>query len=556
MAIHFLRHGESLANEQNLFAGRQDTPLTELGRRQARQAGDRVAALGIRLDEVHVSPLKRARHTADVVAERLREQPGLVVSDALVERDFGVFTARNKSLVKKSIGFRAYTGYFHRSTGCPPGGESWALLHERVRHYYEEVLLPRSRAGKNILVVAHKYVVEMFAVVVAGLAAEDYHDLKIPNARPVSEEDLRRIARGSAKTSAVHDFGELVEIRLPVLVAGGAALGVAAQLAVRVPVPAPVFTAVLVTLLGLSTFFGMLRLHSGVLRGFGPSLRKALPLTALRVGAGLVLAWSFAGGPGSSLALFLLLPPALLTPALSLLWGGDYFASVRQTVVASLVLPVVLLAAAWFPHRLPGLGTAAAGYLAVLGGAMVLPAVAAQVLRRRDPIRAGQLSTNWTWVGGAALVPLAAVATFALTPSDGVDPADLPAPVAAVLATLLVLRTITWLYLRNRTLPPGEARDLFITQCTPNIFLWFTFTGALGHGAALLAPVAAFGFFAAMPADEFVFVRQHRKNLRAATAGAQRAKAAALSRAQSAKVSAGRPSRASTVPVVGPGRSL
>jgi hypothetical protein len=144
------------------------------------------------------------------------------------------------------------------------------------------------------------------------------------------------------------------------------------------------------------------------------------------------------------------------------------------------------------------------------------------VLRRRNPIRAGQLSTNWTWVGGAALVPLAAVATFALTPADGVHPEDLLPPAAAVLVTLLVLRTVTWLYLRNRALPPGEARDLFITQCTPNIFLWFTFTGALGHGAALLAPVAAFGFFAAMPADEFVFVRRHRKNLRAAMAHAVR----------------------------------
>ncbi|WP_206784996.1 histidine phosphatase family protein [Amycolatopsis sp. MtRt-6] len=518
MVIHFVRHGESLANEQNLFAGRQDTPLTELGLRQARQAGDRVAALGIHYDEVHVSPLDRARRTAGVIVDRLGAHPELVVSDALVERDFGVFTAQNKSLVKKSIGFRAYTEYFHSSTGCPPGGESWSLLHDRIRRYYEQVLLPRSRAGKNILVVAHKYVVEMFAVVVADLAAEDYHDLKVPNARPVSEADLRRLVRGSAKTSAVHDFGEIVEIRLPVLVAGGAALGAAAQLALHVPIPAPVFTGVLVALLGLSTFFGMLRLHSGVLREYGPSIRKALPLTALRVGAGLALVWFFADGPASSLGLFLLLPPALLTPALSLLWGGDYFAAVRQTVTASLVLPVVVLAAAWFPHRLPGLGTAAAGYVAVLGGAMVLPAIVAQVLRRRDPIRAGQLSTNWTWVGGAALVPLAAVATFALTPADGVHPAGLLPAVAVVLATLLVLRAIAVLYLRKRALPAGEARDLFITQCTPNIFLWFTFAGALGHGGALLAPVAAFGFFAAMPADEFVFVRRHRKKLGAAMA--------------------------------------
>jgi broad specificity phosphatase PhoE len=523
MAIHFVRHGESLANEQNLFAGRQNSPLTELGVRQARQAGDRVAALGVRYDEVHVSPLDRAKRTAEIIVDRLGEELEFVESDALVERDFGVFTAQNKSLVKKSIGFRAYTEYFHSSTGCPPGGESWSLLHERLRRYYEQVLLPRSRAGKNILVVAHKYVVEVFAVVVAGIPEEDYHDLKIPNARPVSEADLRRIAHTAAKTSAVHDFGEIVEIRLPVLVAGGAVLGVLAQLAVRVPVPTPVFTSALVALLGLSTFFGMLRLHSGVLRGFGASIRSALPLTCLRAAAGLALAAVFAGTPASSLGLFLLLPPALLTPALSLLWGGDYFTSVRQTVTATLVLPVVVLAAVWFPHRLPGLGTAVAGYLAVLAGAMALPALVAQVLRRRDPIRAGQLSTNWSWVGGAALVPLAAVATFALTPATGVHLRDLLPAAIIVLATLLALRTAAAVYLRRRALPAGEARDLFITQCTPNIFLWFAFSGLLGTGAAVLVPVAAFGFFAAMPVDEFVFVRRYRRGLREAMAQASRA---------------------------------
>ncbi|MEU4251829.1 histidine phosphatase family protein [Amycolatopsis sp. NPDC026612] len=516
MAIYFVRHGESLANEQNLFAGRQNTPLTELGVRQARQAGDRVAALGVRYDEIHVSPLDRAKHTAEIIAGRLDGGLELIESAALVERDFGVFTAQNKSLLKKSIGFRAYTGHFHRSTGCPPGGESWRLLHERVRTYYEQVLLPRSLAGKNVLVVAHKYVVEMFAVVVAGIAEEDYHDLKIPNARPLSEADLRRLGRTLAKTSAVHDFGEVVEIRLPVLVAAGAALGAAAQLALRVRLPAPVFTAAVVALLGLSTFFGMLRLHPGVLRGFGPSVRKALPLTGLRVGAGLALAWVFAGNPVSSLGLFLLLPPALLTPALSLLWGGDYFAAVRQTVTATLVLPVLVLAAGWFPHRIPGLGAAVAGYLAVLAGAMALPAFAAQLLRRRSPIRAGQLSTNWNWVGGAVLVPLAAVVTFALTPTGGVDATGLLQAVAIVAVTLLALRVAALVYLRHRALPAGEGRDLYITQCTPNIFLWLAFAGPLGHGAALLAPVAAFGFFAAMPADEFVFVRRYRRTLREA----------------------------------------
>jgi broad specificity phosphatase PhoE len=196
MPIYFVRHGESEANERNVFAGRTNTPLTDLGVRQARQAGHRVAALGIMFDQVHSSTLERAKQTAETIMAHLAARPDETVTSAtLVERDFGVFIGRNKSLVKKSIGFRSYTEAFHSSTGRPPGGESWTAMYRRVRDYYHNVLLPASRAGRNILVVSHKYVVEMFALVVAEIPAEEYRDLKIPNARPLSVADLQRIGR-------------------------------------------------------------------------------------------------------------------------------------------------------------------------------------------------------------------------------------------------------------------------------------------------------------------------------------------------------------------------
>ncbi|MBF9172006.1 MULTISPECIES: histidine phosphatase family protein [Xanthomonas] len=43
MPLYFVRHGESLANEQNYFAGSQNSPLTRLGRHQAQQAALRAA---------------------------------------------------------------------------------------------------------------------------------------------------------------------------------------------------------------------------------------------------------------------------------------------------------------------------------------------------------------------------------------------------------------------------------------------------------------------------------------------------------------------------------
>lgn len=545
MPLYFIRHGESQANEQNRFAGRLDAPLTALGLRQADQAADRVAALaagGVRIDEVHMSTLRRAQETARTIIERLPEPPDRVtVDEALMERDFGIYSGRNKSLVKKGIGFAGYTEAFHSPTGRPPGGETWTEMHARVAAYYNDVLLPASRAGRTVLVVAHKYIVEMFALVVAGAAPDAYRDFKIPNARPLSEDDLRRAVAAPAAAGLLNDLGEIVEIRLPLLVAGAAAAGVAAQLALGIRVPAWAFTTALTALLSVGSFFAMLRVNPHTLRRPMASLHTAWPLLLPRLALGLALLWTARSVPLELAGLFLLLPPALLAPTLSLLWGGDYFFAVRHTVAASLALPAVLLTGLALPVMLPGGATQAhtlttlepalLTYAAVLLAALVLPGAGAQVLRRHDPIRAGALSTNWNWLGGLALIPLAGLATFALTPPTGLTASlagHLLLGMAITAAALTILRGLTALFLHMRPHGTALGRDMFITQNTPNVFLWLAMTAILapttGHHPSVIGLGVALVFFIAVYIDERVFLRAHRRDLSptgaTATAGA------------------------------------
>jgi hypothetical protein len=311
-------------------------------------------------------------------------------------------------------------------------------------------------------------------------------------------------------------------------VTGAAVAGLLAQLVLRIPVSPTVFSAVLTALLAVTTFFGMLRVNSQVLHGIGQSIGAMLPITLLRLLIGLVLVSSDVNTPLILLGLFLLLPPALVTPTLSLLWDGDYYTAVRQTVATSLVLPPMLLGALWLPghaNRFSAFGPALIGYFGVLIGAMFVPAVLAQVLRRRDPIRAGQLSTNWNWLGGLMLVPLAGFATFALTGRTGLtavlNATEWPQVIGvaiAVCAVLLGTRLAMAAFLWLRGLEPRTARDVFITQTTPNIFLWFAIAVGVDPTAdgyaALLAPTVACAFFAGMLGDEFFFVRQHTRRLR------------------------------------------
>jgi 2,3-bisphosphoglycerate-dependent phosphoglycerate mutase len=69
--IVFLRHGESVGNLENRFQGQADYPLTEKGRAQAQALAERWQAEGVTFDLCLVSPLLRARQTAEIICAAL-----------------------------------------------------------------------------------------------------------------------------------------------------------------------------------------------------------------------------------------------------------------------------------------------------------------------------------------------------------------------------------------------------------------------------------------------------------------------------------------------------
>ncbi len=58
-----LRHGESTWNQENLFTGWHDVPLSPKGEREAAQAGEVMKAEGLWFDVGHTSLLTRAPHS-------------------------------------------------------------------------------------------------------------------------------------------------------------------------------------------------------------------------------------------------------------------------------------------------------------------------------------------------------------------------------------------------------------------------------------------------------------------------------------------------------------
>ncbi|GAA1583604.1 bifunctional RNase H/acid phosphatase [Kribbella hippodromi] len=158
----FLRHGETPLTAEKRFSGSggDNPPLSETGRRQAEAAAEYLAgltptapaggeALG-GIDAVVSSPMRRARETASVVAERLGLS--VVVDDGWVECSFGDWDGHTFAEVQEKWP-DALNAWLESTSVAPPGGESFDACARRARSARDGLL---SRyPGKTVVVVTH-----------------------------------------------------------------------------------------------------------------------------------------------------------------------------------------------------------------------------------------------------------------------------------------------------------------------------------------------------------------------------------------------------------------
>jgi broad specificity phosphatase PhoE len=142
-----IRHGQSTANLEGLLAGRLDTPLTNVGREQARALAPALRDVAVAL----TSPLRRARDTAALALPHVAAS----VDDAFIELDHGTEEGRPfaEFLTTQWRDFR------NDPTFRVGGGESLADVDARVRprlvalvaQYTELVADP----GRHLAIVSH-----------------------------------------------------------------------------------------------------------------------------------------------------------------------------------------------------------------------------------------------------------------------------------------------------------------------------------------------------------------------------------------------------------------
>src|ERR1700722_14685312 len=168
-----VRHGQSEWNLKNLFTGWRDVDLTEKGIEEARAAGRRLKAQGLRFDVAFTSVLVRAQRSLDLMLEEMGWKNIPVLKDqALNERDYGDLSGLNKDDARKKWGEEQVRIWRRSYDVAPPGGESLKDTAARVLPYYIQDILPRVLNGDNVLISTHGNSLRALIMVLERLSPE------------------------------------------------------------------------------------------------------------------------------------------------------------------------------------------------------------------------------------------------------------------------------------------------------------------------------------------------------------------------------------------------
>lgn len=206
-----LRHGHSEWNLADRFTGWTDIPLTEVGLAEAAAAGRRLAQSGYRFDEVHVSVLMRTRQTAEVLlAELGAPEVPVHATWRLNERHYGALQGMNKREIFTVWGEQAarrwWRGYHtpppavglddprhprfdpryaELSPDDLPATESLADCQRRMLPYWHDVLAPRIRADRRLLVISHGNTLRGLVMYLEQLSPEAMEHVEIAPGVPL-----------------------------------------------------------------------------------------------------------------------------------------------------------------------------------------------------------------------------------------------------------------------------------------------------------------------------------------------------------------------------------
>lgn len=169
--IYFVRHGQSQANADNVFSG-PESQLTEKGRLQAKEAGEKLKSDGVIIDRIISSTYGRAVETTKIIADVIGLKPEQIQYDyRLVEFNAGELTNKPEQKISSQLLMNT------------PGAEDFNVLYKRVLAALNDI---KNLPG-NTLIVSHAGVGRTIDIILSNKTSDMIFDIQArPNAQIIA----------------------------------------------------------------------------------------------------------------------------------------------------------------------------------------------------------------------------------------------------------------------------------------------------------------------------------------------------------------------------------
>lgn len=165
--IIIVRHGNSVANVEGIYAGLTETPLSEVGKMQAKLVCGYLYK-NFKIDKIYSSPLSRAVDTVKLLAEKLNEK--IIIENNMREMFGGEWEGKpmknlpllypeDFSVWQNNVGFARCTG-----------GESYPEVQIRAMNAIQSIA--KNSKDKTVVVATHGGLIRAIECAVKNIPLE------------------------------------------------------------------------------------------------------------------------------------------------------------------------------------------------------------------------------------------------------------------------------------------------------------------------------------------------------------------------------------------------
>lgn len=174
-----VRHGESMANKQCIFAGHTDVDLTKLGKKQAELVCGFLCSCKYKIDKIYSSDLSRAYNTVFPAAEKLGLE--IIKDENLREIYAGKWEGATFESLKENFPESYNTWMTNIQNARCDGGESVGELAVRIKNEIDRII--SQNKGKTILIASHGTPIRIMSALWKGVELSDIQNVAwVPNA--------------------------------------------------------------------------------------------------------------------------------------------------------------------------------------------------------------------------------------------------------------------------------------------------------------------------------------------------------------------------------------